>query len=124
MRRSDDPLIYHEDPTGTVKAVHRKLEYAISGAVQQMIWHRDDWRCMYCGKRVPDVFLTIDHFSPLQLGGENNERNYISVCRRCAKLKGSRNPQEFCDTMGYDYNALVLYLEGRCSAAFISHLQK
>jgi len=91
--------------------------------VQQKIWHRDGWQCMYCGKGVPDIQVTIDHFVPLELGGEDNPGNYISACRQCQKAKGNRKPQEYCQSKHLDYEGLVAYLQGKASKLFINHLQ-
>jgi hypothetical protein len=122
LRQSDDPLIFEQDSTGTIKTVHRKVQYAISGAVQQQIWFRDGWQCLYCGKKVPDIQVTIDHFVPLELGGDNEQHNYISACRQCQKSKGSRNPKEYCESKKLDYDGLVMYLSGKSSKLFINHL--
>lgn len=124
LAASDDPKIFEEDETGRIKAIHRKVQRAISGAVQQKIWHRDGWQCMYCGKSVPQIQVTVDHFVPLELGGEDNPGNYISACRQCQKAKGNRKPQEYCQSKRLDYDGLVAYLQGKASKLFINHLQK
>lgn len=91
LQHSDVPEILMPD-----KAFHRKARYEISGAVQQKIWVADGLICQYCGKKMGDVQLTIDHFIPLELGGVNNQSNYLSACRRCNKNKGSIDPKKFC----------------------------
>jgi hypothetical protein len=122
LRASDDPKIFEEDDTGTIKAVYRKVQRSISGAVQQQIWYRDGWQCMFCGKKVPDIQVTVDHFIPLELGGKNEPSNYISACRQCQKAKGNRKPEEYCQSKGLDYEGLVAYLQGKASKLFINHL--
>jgi len=124
LARSDDPLIFEQDETGTIKAIHRKVQRAISGAIQQRIWHRDGWQCMYCGKRVPDIQITVDHFHPLELGGADEASNYISACRQCQKAKGNRLPQEYCQSNKLDYDGLCDYLAGKASKLFINHLDR
>ena len=109
IRRSDDPEIL----IGNSKVFHRKLRYDISGAVQQKIWAADKFQCMYCGQKMGDVQLTIDHFTPLELGGKNDDSNYLSACRKCNKDKGSEDPKEFCKRRKYSYDALVQYLANR-----------
>lgn len=123
LRRTDDPLVYEQDETGTIKAIHRKQEFAISGAVQQQIWVRDEFRCLFCGKKMGDVQLTVDHFIPLEAGGANDETNYVSACRQCNKRKGKLAPQVYCARHGLDYDGLCLYLAGRCSLSFVLHLK-
>jgi hypothetical protein len=122
IRRTDDPLVFTEDETGTIKAIHRKVQYAISGAIQQQVWARDGFRCMYCGQPMGKVQLTVDHFVPLELTGGQGMNNYISACRQCNKRKGKQHPADYCDGEGLDYEGLKLYLQGKASAAFIAHL--
>lgn len=93
LQRSDDPEVL----VMPAKAFHRKLRYEISGAVQQKVWVADGLRCMYCGVEMGKAQLTIDHFIPIELGGENNQSNYLSACRRCNKDKGSEDPKVFCE---------------------------
>lgn len=90
---SDDPQVYVQEGEG--KVFHRKMRYAISGAVQQKIWRADDFQCVYCGAKMGDTLLTIDHFVPLELGGKNDQSNFISACRACNKKKGNKHPKIF-----------------------------
>lgn len=105
IRMTDDPQYFELDESGNIKAVHRKVRMAVSGAVQQKIWKRDGLMCMYCGREMGDVQLTVDHFVPLEHGGANDQSNYLTACRGCNKKKGNMKPEDFCnDTMfGYDY---------------------
>lgn len=122
LRQTDDPQVFEEDETGTVKAVHRKVQFAISGAVQQKVWARDKFRCLYCGKRMGDTQLTVDHFVPLERGGGHDISNYVSACRACNKRKGSILPEEYCKKNRLDYEGLCLYLRDKCSLDFVAHL--
>jgi hypothetical protein len=109
LRRSDDPEIL----VMPAKAFHRKLRYEISGAVQQKVWVADGFKCMYCGAKMGNSQLTIDHFESLEQGGKNDTSNYISACRRCNKEKGSEDTRVFCALRGYDYNALAEHMKTR-----------
>lgn len=109
IQRADDPEVL----VGNAKIFHRKVRYEISGAIQQKVWVADGLKCMYCKKIMGDVQLTIDHFTPLELGGINNVRNYLSACRRCNKDKGSEDPKDFCNRRKLDYNWFVEYLKNR-----------
>ena len=46
--------------------------------------------CAYC-RAVPDV-LTIDHFVPLSLGGQDDVVNIVPACIKCNVEKGSKEP--------------------------------
>ncbi len=107
IRHSDDPSVFELDATGGIKAIHRKLRYAISGDVQQKIWARDGFKCVYCNRMMGVVQLTIDHFYPLETGGKNDETNYLSACRKCNKRKGNTLPEEWCRISNLDFQTLL-----------------
>lgn len=97
LQRSDVPELL----VGPAKAFHRKARYEISGLVQQKVWVADKFICVYCGREMGKVQLTIDHFIPLEQGGVNNTSNYLSACRKCNKDKGSQHPKDYCDPQRY-----------------------
>jgi hypothetical protein len=109
LQRSDVPEIL----VGPAKAFHRKARYEISGLVQQKVWAADGFKCMFCGRTMGDVQLSVDHLIPLELGGVNDTSNYISACRRCNKDKGSEDPRTWCERKNVDYDVLVAYLKAR-----------
>jgi hypothetical protein len=53
------------------------------------IYLRDDHTCLYCGAdgHGDDVQLSIDHVTPRELGGSNNERNLVTCCFTCNSRK-------------------------------------
>jgi hypothetical protein len=109
IRRSDDPEIL----VGNSKIFQRKVRYEISGAVQQATWAKDGFMCVYCGKKMGQTLLTIDHWIPLELGGKNDTTNYLTCCKKENKDKGSEHPQSWCARKGYDYEAICNYLMAR-----------
>ncbi len=121
LRQSDDPQYFELDETGTIKALHRKQRGAISGAIQQKMWMRDGLLCLFCGREMGDVSLTVDHFMPLELGGENDETNYITACRKCNKRKGNRHPEEYCEDQGLKYHLYVDYLNPNLPLGTVAH---
>lgn len=102
LQRSDNPEVL---VNGSLeKAFHRKLRYDISGAVQQKIWAADGCKCMYCGRKMGDVQLTIDHWIPLEQGGKNDPSNYLSACRKCNKDKGGMDPEAWINLKKPDWH--------------------
>lgn len=81
-------LNYHKIPPK--KVVYSKLN----------IIYRDDMRCMYCGKRYPMDFLTVDHIIPRSRWDDvpkhkrpeviNCWENQVCACRRCNAIKGNK----------------------------------
>lgn len=111
IRQTDNPEIFVLDVDGHTKVLQRKAANAVSGEVQQAIWARDDCACVFCGRRMGEahVVLSIDHWVPLELGGKNEWRNYLTACTRCNKNKGSMEPRDFCRKFGFDYDAVEAY---------------
>jgi hypothetical protein len=111
IAQTDDPEQFVLDPDGHTKILQRKARARLSGEVQQEVWARDNFCCMYCGRKMgKGVQLSVDHFVPLELGGANDTSNYLSACRADNKRKGNMDPQAFCRKYGYDYPYLVQYL--------------
>jgi hypothetical protein len=107
IRRSDDPEILAGNP----KIFQRKLRFQISGEVQQKIWAADGFKCMYCGIPMGQRLMTVDHFIPLELGGDNDTSNYLTACRKCNKKKGNKHPADFLEQ--HVVSALYEYLKRR-----------
>jgi 5-methylcytosine-specific restriction endonuclease McrA len=42
---------------------------------------------VYCGRRAPDVVLTVDHVYPKSKGGKNSEDNLVAACKDCNSQK-------------------------------------
>jgi hypothetical protein len=111
IRRTDDPEIFIGEAGGINKALHRKQRFAISGETQQRVWARDNFKCQYCGIQMGKALMTIDHWIPLELGGVNDESNYLTACRRDNKNKGSLMPEEFCKKFKFDFARLQAYVD-------------
>ena len=77
---------------------------------------------MYCGKAPPKVVITVDHFVPLEHGGQGVIDNLLTSCAQCNRAKGSMLPAKFCADRGLDMFGLEQYLAGKCSARFVGHL--
>lgn len=58
------------------------------------ILRRDDHACRYCGRRAPDVELTVDHVVPVALGGTDDPTNLATACVDCNSGKASTSPDE------------------------------
>lgn len=54
--------------------------------------------CPICGHRVAYKNFTIDHIIAKSLGGEDNINNFIGMCEKCNKEKGSKTVLEFLCT--------------------------
>lgn len=46
--------------------------------------------CLLCGRREPEIALTVDHVIPVNRGGDNCIANIGALCERCNKSKGDK----------------------------------
>ncbi len=58
------------------------------------VHHRDEFTCLYCGKKQARPKLTIDHVIPRSRGGETSWFNCASACKPCNTKKGNKTLKE------------------------------
>jgi hypothetical protein len=58
----------------------------IAPEVRQLVWQRDQGRCVYCGATSE---LQLDHQIPVSMGGSNTEANLQLLCGPCNRRKGA-----------------------------------
>ncbi len=56
---------------------------AVSRSLRFQILRRDNNTCTYCGRKPPEVKLTIDHVVPEALGGSDDPSNLTTACEDC-----------------------------------------
>jgi len=54
------------------------------------VFKRDDYQCQYCGRRVPEVTLEVDHILAVANGGKDGMDNLLTSCVECNQGKGAR----------------------------------
>lgn len=67
---------------------------AVSKRTRYEVLRRDNHTCRYCGGVAPDVILTVDHVTPVALGGTDDPSNLVAACRDCNAGKASSSPDE------------------------------
>lgn len=65
---------------------------AVSKRLRFEILRRDNHACRYCGRKPPEVELTVDHVQPTALGGRDVAENLVASCRDCNSGKTSTTP--------------------------------
>lgn len=70
-----------------VKAIVRKSARIIEQGITWKVFHRDGYRCRYCGKQ--GIPMTVDHLVLWEDGGPSIEENLLTSCRRCNKTRGN-----------------------------------
>lgn len=66
----------------------------VSKRTRYEVLRRDDYTCRYCGGKAPDVVLTVDHVTPVALGGTDSPDNLVAACKDCNAGKSSTSPSE------------------------------
>lgn len=56
------------------------------------VLRRDNHTCRYCGASAPDAKITVDHVTPVALGGTDDLGNLVAACRDCNAGKASTSP--------------------------------
>jgi hypothetical protein len=65
---------------------------AVSKRLRFEVMRRDGHACRYCGASAPYVKLTIDHVTPISLGGRDGPENLVTACGPCNTGKSSIAP--------------------------------
>jgi len=65
---------------------------AVSKRLRYEILRRDNHACRYCGATAPDVKLTVDHVTPVALGGNDDPANLVTACAPCNSGKSASVP--------------------------------
>lgn len=63
---------------------------AVSKRTRFEVLRRDNYTCRYC--RSTDGTLTIDHVTPVALGGSDQPSNLVAACKDCNAGKSSTSP--------------------------------
>lgn len=59
------------------------------------LMHESGGVCVYCGKKVTEATMEVDHIFPKSKGGQNIFENYACSCHVCNASKADNLPQEF-----------------------------
>jgi hypothetical protein len=65
---------------------------ALTKRTRYEVLKRDNHTCRYCGATAPDAKLTVDHVTPIALGGGDDPSNLVAACQDCNYGKASTSP--------------------------------
>lgn len=71
-------------------APSRQIRAALPLQLRWDVLKRDDYRCIKCGARPPDVELEVDHIVPVSRAGTNDLANLRTLCHSCNQGKKDR----------------------------------
>jgi len=55
---------------------------------KRLIWEKAPGRCWFCGEGLHYDAGTVDHLTPVKLGGETSYSNCVVACKICNNAKG------------------------------------
>ena len=61
---------------------------------RRRVYARDRGLCLYCGTKLSESSMTIDHVQPRSRGGEHSWHNVVASCRSCNQRKGCHTPEQ------------------------------
>ena len=65
--------------------------------LKKILLHESYNYCGYCGKKIAEKKLTIDHIVPVSKGGQTTLTNLVLCCEPCNRTKRDMTPAEWLD---------------------------
>jgi 5-methylcytosine-specific restriction endonuclease McrA len=59
------------------------------------LFNKLNWSCQYCGCKLDEKTITVDHKTPFARGGANVIENITAACLNCNKQKAAKTYEEF-----------------------------
>lgn len=75
---------------------HRKRAFkaAYRAWLRTRAGEAQNWRCCWCKKKVPDSKVTLEHVTPITLGGKDEWENAAMACKSCNTKRGHHESPE------------------------------
>ena len=77
--------------TGTARGGSNPGKRSLPSRLRFEVLHRDDFRCVYCGKTSSESPLHIDHKISVADGGPDSLENLVVACEECNLGKGAKS---------------------------------
>lgn len=87
------------------KVVVRKTQRKIEQSINWKVFHRDGYRCRYCGAHGGERPLSVDHIVLWEDMGQTVEENLITACTKCNVTRGNTR---FLDWIESDYYLKII----------------
>jgi len=68
---------------------------ATSKSDQELMYEKQNGKCMYCGNKLTLHYLHVDHKTPISKGGRDIPSNKQLVCQPCNNRKSNKTDGEF-----------------------------
>jgi HNH endonuclease len=81
-------------PAATID-VEREADFYNVRENRHKVYERDAYKCKYCGKQLTRFTATLDHITPVAVGGDNSFANLTTACLDCNSRKNVRPLGDF-----------------------------
>ena len=71
-----------------------KLSDFVPPLVNDYLFRRDHYLCLYCGGQFDADQLSRDHILPVSRDGTDSWTNVVTACKRCNHRKANQTPEE------------------------------
>ena len=71
-----------------------KLGEFVPPLVNEYLFRRDHFLCLYCGGQFDVDQLSRDHILPVSRAGTDSWTNVVTACKRCNHRKANQTPEE------------------------------
>ena len=71
-----------------------KLSDFVPPLVNEYLFRRDHFMCLYCGGEFVAEQLSRDHILPVSRKGADSWTNVVTACKRCNHRKANQTPEE------------------------------
>ena len=69
-------------------------DYFTNPDKRRELFEKDKWICQYCGEKVNQQNVTLDHFIPQSKDGDNSKENLRTCCLVCNGIKSGKTYEE------------------------------
>lgn len=87
LQRVEEAKAYELQKEAENEMTEARLSRNIPQNIKNMVWKRDEGKCVECGS---NEFLEFDHIVPFSKGGANTVRNLQLLCSKCNKKKSNK----------------------------------
>ncbi len=87
-----DLLQWLEERWEALAEKHRWRRAQLAVGIRFKVFHRDGFKCMYCGRSPSEgAYLEADHVVPRSKGGSNTLDNLTTACQECNRGKSDHS---------------------------------
>lgn len=76
----------------------KELDYYNVKGNRLKIFERDKYLCYKCGKQLTRFSATLDHLTPVSVGGDNSYDNLVTCCMHCNSSRRATPVSDFMET--------------------------